>query len=86
MSISLEDRVSSDVDVDDNLWIDWKRTIFNAKADEDDIHDPSMDFTIPKDNLFRDMIKEEVQENWLEIFKAKIKDIVGLYDLDCFER
>ena len=32
------------------------------------------------------MIKGEIQQNWQEIRKAKIKEINGLYEIGCLKR
>ena len=47
--------------------IDWRQDIANAKPDEGDfidIHDTDVYSALPAGKLFRDMIREEVHENW----------------------
>ena len=41
---------------------------------------------MPEGKLPRDMTLEEVLANWQDVNKAKVKEIIGLYDLGCFQR
>lgn len=42
--------------------------------------------TVPKGKLPRDMIKEEISENFVDVSEAKFKEIACLYELGCFKR
>ena len=35
--------------------------------------------------FIRDATKHEIAENWVDVSKADVKDIAGLYELGCFE-
>ena len=66
--------------------IDWKQEMLNAKPDEGDILDiQDIHLTVPAGKLPIDMIREEVQEKWVDVAKAKVKELTGLYDLGCFK-
>ena len=71
---------------DASVWINWRKELEEALPNECNRLDHLTYLTTPEGKLPRDMTKEEIQENWQEVGKAKIKEISGLYDLGCFKR
>ena len=73
--------------VDSNR-INWRDEINTAAFDEGSLlpQDVYLNARIDAGKLPRDMTKEEVQDNWQGVSKAKVKEISGLYELGCFER
>ena len=54
---------------------------------DDDVDDIVWNYlTVAKGKLLRDMIREEIAENWVDVSKAKVKEMVGVYELGCFKR
>ena len=41
---------------------------------------------MPEAKLLRGMAMEEIEANWQDVNKAKVKEINGLFDLGCFQR
>ena len=73
--------------------ISWRDEITNAQPDEGSIvevvkqegHLWSYLATFTR-KLPRDMTREEIVENWKEVFAPKVKEIAGLYEFGCFKR
>ena len=85
LPMSPEERNSPDVDAVRGIWVDLKQDIFNAGANKGNIHDSFIYLTVPKGKSSRDMMGE-VAQHWLEVSKAKVKDIAVLYGLCCVKR
>ena len=68
--------------------ISWRDEILNAQPDEGPQLAQDLYLSAPFDagKLLRDMTKEEILDNWKDVSKAKVKEIIGLYDLECFKR
>ena len=65
--------------------IDWRTEIENAAPDEGDVLNFAY-LNIAEGKSLRDMIKEEMQENYQWVRKAKVNEISGLYEFGCFKR
>ena len=72
----------------DSRFIGWRQEVRNAQPDEGSLAECSHEafLATPTGTLLRDTAKEEIQQNWEDVSKAKVKEITGLYDLGCFKR
>ena len=71
----------------DSRQIGWKQGVLNSQPDGGSPIDAQDVYLIaPVGKLPRDIAKEEIQEFWQDVSKANVKEIVGLYDLGCFNR
>ena len=61
--------------------IDWRQEIINAKPDECDIldiQDTDLYLTVPTGMLPRGVTREDIQENWQDVSKAKVNSNIGI--------
>ena len=76
----------------DSRFINWRQEVSSVQPDEGDLlsdqnfdpHDTCL--VTPTGKLFRDMTREEIQENWQDVSKAEVKEIAGLSDFGCSKR
>lgn len=73
----------ADGDEEAQFLIDWRRGLVNAAPDGGDCLDHRV--TAPEGKFPRDITKEEIQEKWQEVRKAKVKELNCFYDLGCFQ-
>ena len=71
--------------------INWREELEHAKPDEGGVLPPGaqdvyLNAPVDRGNLPRNMIKEEIIDNWQDVSKAKIKEIICLYEFGCFKR
>ena len=74
-----------DVDAEADLFIDRRKGLTDAPPNEGDILDLPRSRG-PGGKFFRDMAVDEIKEDYQEVRKAKIREMVGFYDLGCFKR
>ena len=90
--ISCEDEVLN-AQADEGDEIDVDEDVRSCRAPRGSVtaalqEEPNWDYLVaPTDGkLPRDVTREEVADNWKDVFAAKVKEIAGLYDLGCFKQ
>ena len=72
-------------DTEDDLFIDWREEPDSVAPNDGDIVDHAY-LKVAEGTFPRDMAPDEINDNYQEARKAKMKGINGPYYVECFKR